>query len=266
MRFVKTVNINFTDNLATFLITKSLWSYLKLLFISLLELGFGFDQSLPRGKPVGKSPYYRSFDRSANWRVKDSISWPDDLGRYRYCNTSPHVKKWGSKMQFLPPFLPHPVTLTTECVPGDMFLLQPWLKKHHQFRPWLNSQSLAKCDGGPGMMQFTMKQITVWNSHTQIMLSFSDHGWPRVLSFSDCFVKSTRVTGGLFIFGPFPPSLLLPFCKHFSTSRENPWSYFLQTTHGWPMGVGKFFGTHLGDHGSRSLSYRSGMQFALSPQ
>ena len=38
-----------------------------------LELGFGFDQSLPRGKPVGKSPYYHSFDRSANWRVKDSI-------------------------------------------------------------------------------------------------------------------------------------------------------------------------------------------------
>ena len=73
VRFVKTVNINFTDNLATFLITKSLWSYLKLLLISLLELGFGFDQSLPRGKPVGKSPYYRSFDRSANWRVKDTI-------------------------------------------------------------------------------------------------------------------------------------------------------------------------------------------------
>ena len=73
VQFVKTVNINFTDNLAPFLITKSLWSYLKLLLISLLGLGFGFDQSLPRGKPVGKSPYYRSFDRSANWRVKDSI-------------------------------------------------------------------------------------------------------------------------------------------------------------------------------------------------
>ena len=49
-------------------------SYLKLLLICLLQLGFGFDQSLPRGKPVGKSPYYRSFDRSANWRVKDSMS------------------------------------------------------------------------------------------------------------------------------------------------------------------------------------------------
>ena len=49
-------------------------SYLKLLLICLLELGFGFDQSLLRGKPVGKSPYYRSFDRSANWRVKDSIA------------------------------------------------------------------------------------------------------------------------------------------------------------------------------------------------
>ena len=74
MGFVKTININFTDNLPTFPITKSLWSYLKLLLICLLELDFGFDQSLPRGQPVGKSPYYRSFDRSANWRVKDSIN------------------------------------------------------------------------------------------------------------------------------------------------------------------------------------------------
>ena len=32
------------------------------------------------------------------------------------------------------------------------------------------------------------------------------------------------------------------------------------------MGVGKFFGTHLGDLGSRSLSYQSGMQFTLSPR
>ena len=73
MKFVKTININFTDNLPTFPITKSLWSYLKLLLICLQKLGFGFDQSLSRGKPVGKSPYYRSFDRSANWRVKDSV-------------------------------------------------------------------------------------------------------------------------------------------------------------------------------------------------
>ena len=55
----------------TFPITKSLWSYLKLLLICLLELGFELENSLPRGKPVGKSPFYRSFDRSANWRVKD---------------------------------------------------------------------------------------------------------------------------------------------------------------------------------------------------
>ena len=73
VRFVKTVNINFIDNLPTFPITKSLLSYLKLLLICLLELGFGFDQSLLRGKPVGKSPYYRSFNHSANWRVKDFI-------------------------------------------------------------------------------------------------------------------------------------------------------------------------------------------------
>ena len=80
MGFVKTININFTDNLPTFPITKSLWSYLKLLLICLLELGFGFDQSLPRGQPVGKSTYYRSFDRSANWRVKDSIMMTSSNG------------------------------------------------------------------------------------------------------------------------------------------------------------------------------------------
>ena len=74
VRFVKTININFTDNLPTFPITKSLWSYLKLLWICFLELGFGFDHPLPRGKPVGKSSYYRSFDRSANWCVKDSMT------------------------------------------------------------------------------------------------------------------------------------------------------------------------------------------------
>ena len=79
MRFVKTVNINFTDNLATFPITKPFWSYLKLLLICLLELGFGFDHSFPRDKTVRKSPYYRAFHRNANWSVKDSIchSRPD---------------------------------------------------------------------------------------------------------------------------------------------------------------------------------------------
>ena len=66
VRFFRAVNINFIDNLSTFPIAKSLWSYLKLLIICILELGFGFDHSLPRGKSVGKSPYYRSFDCSAN--------------------------------------------------------------------------------------------------------------------------------------------------------------------------------------------------------
>ena len=79
VRFVKTVNVNFIDNLSTFPFAKSLWSYLKLLLFCLLEHGFRFDHSPPRGKPVGKSPYYRSFDRSANWRVKDSIVSGNDL-------------------------------------------------------------------------------------------------------------------------------------------------------------------------------------------
>ena len=73
VKFVKTVKINFIDNLSTFPIKKSLWPYLKLLLVCLQEFGFGFDHSLPRGKPIGKSLYYRSFGRSANWRVKDWI-------------------------------------------------------------------------------------------------------------------------------------------------------------------------------------------------
>ena len=39
------------------------------------------------------------------------------------------------------------------------------------------------------MMQFTMKRITVWNGHTQLMCAFSDLGWPRVLSFSERLVS-----------------------------------------------------------------------------
>ena len=52
---------------------KSLWSCLKFLLIFVLQLGFGFENSLPRGHFFRKSPWYRSFDRSANWRVRDSI-------------------------------------------------------------------------------------------------------------------------------------------------------------------------------------------------
>ena len=49
-----------------------------------------------------------------------------------------------------------------------------------------------------GMMQFTMKWITVWNIHTpQLMFVFSYLGRPRVLSFSKRLVKSitTQFTG-----------------------------------------------------------------------
>ena len=73
VRFVKTANMQFSYDLSKFSITKSLESCFKLLWICLLELGFAFENSLPQGKPVGKSPYYRSFDCSTNWRVEDSI-------------------------------------------------------------------------------------------------------------------------------------------------------------------------------------------------
>ena len=40
-----------------------------------------------------------------------------------------------------------------------------------------------------GMMYFTMKRITVWHGHTQLMFAFShDLARPRVLSFSECLV------------------------------------------------------------------------------
>ena len=96
VRFVKTVNVNFIDNLSTFPMAKSLWSYLKLLLICLIELGFGFDHSLPLGKPVRKSPYYRSFDRSANWRVKDSItgSLCGQFTGHRSLVNFPHKGQW----------------------------------------------------------------------------------------------------------------------------------------------------------------------------
>ena len=38
-------------------------------------------------------------------------------------------------------------------------------------------------------MQFTMKWITVWNGHTQLMFAFSDLGRPSVLSFSERLVE-----------------------------------------------------------------------------
>ena len=117
MGFVKTININFTDNLPTFPITKSLWSYLKLLLICLLELGFGFHQSLPQGQPVGKLLYYRSFDRSANWRVKDSIlltsnpgsalvahkilaTQKSELVKYLKTTFSPHVRLHAHNLRY----------------------------------------------------------------------------------------------------------------------------------------------------------------------
>ena len=34
---------------------------------------------------------------------------------------------------------------------------------------------------------FTMKRITVWHSHTQLMFASSDPSWPRVLPFSERF-------------------------------------------------------------------------------
>ena len=56
VRFIRTVDIIFIDNLPTFPIMKSLGSCLKLLLICIIELGIGFNNSLPWVLIFGKSP------------------------------------------------------------------------------------------------------------------------------------------------------------------------------------------------------------------
>ena len=51
---------------------------------------------------------------------------------------------------------------------------------------WARKMKLRKSHYGQkfgGMVQFTMKRITVWNGHTHLMFAFSDLVQPRVLSF-----------------------------------------------------------------------------------
>ena len=48
------------------------------LLICLLEFGFGFENSLWRGQVFGKLSLFRSLDRSASCRVKDSKIWGRD--------------------------------------------------------------------------------------------------------------------------------------------------------------------------------------------
>ena len=62
--FVRTVDVKFTNNLPIFPIVKSLWSCLKLLLLTcLLELSFGFENSLLSDPIFRKSLCYRSLDR-----------------------------------------------------------------------------------------------------------------------------------------------------------------------------------------------------------
>ena len=66
-----------------------------------------------------------------------------------------------------------------------------------QYQPLQRRPKLRKSHYSPklgGMMQFTMKQITVWNSHTQLMFTFSDLGRPRLLSFSERLVCRLFIT------------------------------------------------------------------------
>ena len=58
---------------------------------------------------------------------------------------------------------------------------------------WLILGSVRKSHYGlkfVGMMQFTMKQITIWNGHAQPMFVFSDFSQPKVLLFSECLVQN----------------------------------------------------------------------------
>ena len=64
------------------------------------------------------------------------------------------------------------------------------------------------------------------------------------LDFEIFIFKSPQVTGGLIVFGPFPPPLSPPppFCQHFSIFQENPLK-LISSNHIWlTYGCRKTFG------------------------
>ena len=67
-------------------------------------------------------------------------------------------------------------------------------------------------------MQRTMKQITVWNDHAQPILALSDHGWPRVLSFSERLMECALLCYEVHHEVPVPPT----------PSPERLWWWHLQ--------------------------------------
>ena len=90
------------------------------------------------------------------------------------------------------------------------------------------------------------------------------YAMPKGIYWDKChaIIKTPWVTGELIVFGPFPPSPPSPpppFCQPVSTFWDSPWTWLT-------YGCGEFFGTHLGDLGSMSLSYRRGTKFIISPR
>ena len=72
--------------------------------------------------------------------------------------------------------------------------------------------SLSRYDGAVFWQTF---EPAAASCLTILEMMVDDHRCPHSL------IKSPRVTGGLIVFGLFPPP---PFCQHFSTFWENPWS------------------------------------------
>ena len=93
--------------------------------------------------------------------------------------------------------------------------------------------------------------ISIWRCH---LISI---GIPmlKIRLSHDRLIKWPRVTGGLIVFGLFPPPLPPPFCQHFSgkTPEHNFFKPHMVDLWVWE----KIFATHFGDLGSRSLCYRS---------
>ena len=73
MRFIRTVDIKFTDNLPIFAIMKSVWLLLNIVVNLFPKTWFRIREFTLWGLVFRKSPCCRLFDRSTNWRVKDSI-------------------------------------------------------------------------------------------------------------------------------------------------------------------------------------------------
>ena len=77
-----------------------------------------------------------------------------------------------------------------------------------------------------GMMQLTMKQITVWNGHTQLMFASSDLSRPRVLLFSERLVCTLDHDWLVHYIFPTTGHILLFSCAYLKCDKEGSFHVF----------------------------------------